>query len=162
MWTQYFSVPEHMHDCQPWVAVLLTNRVSAPPFSPISTALDNCNFSHQKVSKSVKKIYTITIRYFPQIYSLDTLSTNSEAVKMLELFSFKAILLRNHRTVLTVHFRSEWFCACVLRVMYTLLCVTCVCITVQQRTRIEWRLTYLYNKLFKMCFLPFNFEHPVI
>ncbi len=23
-------------------------------------------------------------------------------------------------------------------------------------------LTYLYNKLFKTCILPFNFEHPVI
>ncbi len=22
MWTRYYSVPEHMHDCQPWVAVL--------------------------------------------------------------------------------------------------------------------------------------------
>ncbi len=35
-----------MHDCQPRVAVLLTNRVSTPPFSPISNALANWVNTH--------------------------------------------------------------------------------------------------------------------
>ncbi len=41
-------------------------------------------------------------------------------------------------------------------------CSLYVCVTEQQRIRLEWWLTYLYNKLFKTCILPFNFEHPVI
>ncbi len=44
---------------------------------------------------------------------------------MLKLFSFYAILQRNHRTVLTIHFRAEWFFA--HDVLYALLSVAYVC-----------------------------------
>ncbi len=73
---------------------------------------------------------------------------------MLQLFSLEAILLRNHRTVLTIHFRAEWFCArSACDVLCALLSVAYVC---------ALQCSYLYNKLFKTCILPFNFQHSVI
>ncbi len=51
---------------------------------------------------------------------------------------------------------------CVWCIVRATVCSLCVCVTVQQRIRLKQWLIYLYNKLFKTCILPFNFEHPVI
>ncbi len=53
-----------MHDCQPWVSVLLTNRVSAPPFSQISTVLVNCvNAHHLKRVRSKARQIKTKVKY---------------------------------------------------------------------------------------------------
>ncbi len=46
-----------------WVADLLTNRVSAPPFSPISTALANCVNAHHYYKRKKKREWKCVCGY---------------------------------------------------------------------------------------------------
>ncbi len=96
------------------------------------------------------------------------LSTSSEAVGFsYEIyawtFQFLSYFIEKSQNSVDNTFQ-RWMILCALSALdvRATVCSLCVYVTEQQRIRLERRLTDLYNKLFKTCILPFNFEHPVI